>query len=468
MSDLLIENLLPPQQWSWEVLSQRQHQNKNNPFLSSIGAYLDIGDDVVLKFDVRVSVPNVKCNAGRIVAVAKQTDLLATNIQFSSHPNVFHPNSMWVQLNLWFGGLFQNYIPPPSLSHVSLPPEMVRSYFVLWVPSSFIKDVAFIFHHRDIISGRYSNTKGVKNAYFCRHIWDGQTPLSNISAHPYYSIFLSNRCVESYGERVWGVIERIQEVMLKLMSNKALNQKLNQRVRIHMSNRDWQLFKSRFDQSSYCWFERTGSATVHRYGNLLCQETIPSKQARKEYLLIENESMFDQFVDAFGVCVVSTVRKRFPTVKSTPPVSNLTSVDVLNSLICLKKVSTLNSEIEYKHRTSERGIIFRYEYHTSKLYIHVRYEKCDSTEREVFDFYGVHLQPIVAPARTQNEQHPSVQQSFEAFECIFEVIAVHENEARCKVVDDNDILDTIYVLDSEHTFQTTFVIDKINEYLINN
>lgn len=45
---------------------------------------------------------------------------------------------------------------------------------------------------------------------------------------------------------------------------------------------------------------------------------------------------------------------------------------------------------------------------------------------------------------------------------------VQENEASCRVIDDNDILDTIYVLDSEHTFQTTFVIDKINEYLINN
>ena len=74
--------------------------------------------------------------------------------------------------------------------------------------------------------------------------------------------------------------------------------------------------------------------------------------------MIENASMFDQFVDAFGVCIVSTVRKRFPAVKSTLPVSNLTSVDALNSLLCFKKVTPFNSEIEYKHLTNECGIIF--------------------------------------------------------------------------------------------------------------
>ena len=73
------------------------------------------------------------------------------------------------------------------------------------------------------------------------------------------------------------------------------------------------------------------------------------------------------------------------------------------------------------------------------------------------------------PIRTQNEQHPSVRQSLEAFDSIFEVIlAVHKIEARCRVIDDNNIVSTLYVVDSEPTFETTFVIDKINEYLINN
>ena len=469
MSDLLLDHIPSAQRSSWEFLTQRQHLKKSSPFLSSMGAYLDIGDDVVLKFDLvgkcdELLVPNARCCVGRILSVSSQDNLQQQNIHFCTQPNLFYPNSTWIQINLWFEGFFENYIPPPSLNHIALPTEIVRSYLILWVPASFIKNIAFIFHHTDIINGKIPHTNGVKNAYFNRFIWNSDTPLTNVTLHPYFFAFPSS-CVESYGERVWSVIERIQEALLKLMGCTGQHQKLNQRVRLHMSNRDWKIVKLRFDQATCCWFERTGSSTVHRYGNHLSQETVARKTTRKECILIENKEMFEQLIQAFGKCVVTTVRKRFPASKAIPPIQKLTSNDVLNSIICLNKVTTPNSDIEYRYRNDERGFEFRYEYETKKLFIYVRYEKTVASNEELYQFYGVHIPP---PTAQQNQNERSlVNESFEAYESVFIVISAQGNIVKCRVIDDNDETNSIYVNGSEHNFEIDFVRTKVTEYLIN-
>ena len=105
--------------------------------------------------------------------------------------------------------------------------------------------------------------------------------------------------------------------------------------------------------------------------------------------------------------------------------------------------------------------MFRYEFETSRLHINVLYEKYDSTENDVNKLYGVCLQPIVVPTRPQNPLHPLINASFEAFDSIFQVISVNNNETRCGVIDDNDNRDTLYFVDSEHNFENAFVFNKL-------
>ena len=76
--------------------------------------------------------------------------------------------------------------------------------------------------------------------------------------------------------------------------------------------------------------------------------------------------MFDQLIQAFGKCVVATIRKQFPPTKVIPLVHNLTSNDAQNLIICLNQVTTPNCDIKYKYRNDERGFEFRYEFDTKK------------------------------------------------------------------------------------------------------
>ena len=157
---------------------------------------------------------------------------------------------MWIQLNWWVGGLINSFIPPAPHSHVALPPEIVRSNMVVWIPSSIISDIVFVFHYTNIINGVYGNTHGLKNTYFCRYMWDSNTPTNSFLSHPYYSLFSTNR-VESCAERTWGVIQAVQDILYKLMASRGSCQKLNQSVSVKLAHRDWKIVKGWFNQSNF-------------------------------------------------------------------------------------------------------------------------------------------------------------------------------------------------------------------------
>ena len=57
----------------------------------------------------------------------------------------------------------------------------------------------------------------------------------------------------------------------------------------------------------------------------------------------------------------------------------------------------------------------------------------------------------------------TVNSHFEAFDSLFIVVSIAQNNVRCKVVEAGE--DETYNNESEHTFSIAFVRHKINEYL---
>ena len=96
-----------------------------------------------------------------------------------------------------------------------------------WIPATFVADVAFIFHVDDLWDGKNLFTEGVRNAYYCHSKWSSNQLRSSTINHPYFSIFDHTR-VESYAnKRVWGVIEKIQDIFIKLMGQISSTQALS-------------------------------------------------------------------------------------------------------------------------------------------------------------------------------------------------------------------------------------------------
>ena len=99
------------------------------------------------------------------------------------------------------------------------------------------------------------------------------------------------------------------------------------------------------------------------------------------------------------------------------------------------------------------------------MFIYVRYQKIVASSEELYQFYGVRIPP---PTTQQNQNQRSlVNESFEAYKRVFIVISVHGIIATCRVINDNDETNTIYLNGSEHNFGIDFVRTKVTEYLIN-
>ena len=98
-----------------------------------------------------------------------------------------------------------------------------------------------MFHIDDIINGKFAHTKGLNNVYFFELIWDTINPnVTSAVTHPYYSSF--HHTVEMYPSRVLGVIERVQNMLLKLMGRTGVAHKLNYMDHATMSS-EWKIIK---------------------------------------------------------------------------------------------------------------------------------------------------------------------------------------------------------------------------------
>ena len=129
--------------------------------------------------------------------------------------------------------------------NVALPQELVHTDLVQWIPVSFVSDIAFIFHISDLLREKYLHTDGVKNAFFCRFQWLTNSPRSSFSTILYFSIFKDNQ-VESHSEILWGMVEKVQTIFLKLMGRTSQAQALQNSSNCHFTVREWDLFKSHF------------------------------------------------------------------------------------------------------------------------------------------------------------------------------------------------------------------------------
>ena len=386
--------------------------------------------------------------------------------------NVFSMSTQWIQINWWIPAQ-HNFNPPDEYKHVSIPPELIRTNYVQWIPAKYIDEIAFIFHIDDILHGKYLNTHGLKNVYFSRSILDAYTnrTLESASPLPYFEIFGGE--VENHANRVWGVIERVQQMLLKAMGRRGKNQKLHYTESSVFTKNDWILVKSRFNKDIPCLFTYTGDSTVHRYGIGLSQETIKRRSIEKEIIVIENTEMLQQVISAFGTCACSTVRARFPKgpiltrgSKRGSTVKQLKKSDKVNSITKLSNNSTASEDVEYSSRRKERGFDFRYDFGSRKFSIAVRYNTVLSTDNIITSFYG----RIDYEQEHQNQENNiqmisgvTVNSHFEAFDSLFIVVSITQNNVRCQVVEAGE--DETYNNESEHTFSIAFVRHKINEYL---
>ena len=85
MSYLQVKDLLNAKQWDWNVLDNSQYWNQSSLLLLDLGAYIDIGDDAVINFDLSLQTSasslEVRCKVGCIVAVAKQHKSISSSIE---------------------------------------------------------------------------------------------------------------------------------------------------------------------------------------------------------------------------------------------------------------------------------------------------------------------------------------------------------------------------------------------------
>ena len=254
MSDLLLSHLVWLERLDLSQLQQRRLQGFQ--FLStSLGAYLDTGDTVVFKYPVKIAPPfSVETKIGSILAVDTQQNLLnQSNIRFCSNPSAFPLHTQWIQVNWWILS-HDNNNTDPFFPHVAIPLEIIRTSYVQWIPLLYISDIAFIFHIQDVLHGKYANTHGLKNVFVCRSFWDFESnqDINSVQPHPYFSIFDLN-IAESYIARVWGLIEKVQHLILSTMRRRGDSQKLHYSESIALTGFEWKILKSRF-HSDCCFF----------------------------------------------------------------------------------------------------------------------------------------------------------------------------------------------------------------------
>ena len=268
------------------------------------------------------------------------------------------------------------------------------------------------------------------------------------------------------------MIEKVQMLLLKMMGRTGDAQKLNQVENLYTSPGEWKIIKSRFDES-YCFYARTGSATIHRYCKNLRQETIRKTKAQREIILIENKDMFDQLIRAFGTCVCSTVRKIFLPSGTIPLTDGIgkgsqgvKSSDVLNTLIVLDDVRTRNEDVQYNYWSSNRGVTFIYNVEKRLLSVRARYKDLKADQEQVAQYY-TNLVSIDAVDRSEDDMIPvgPINELFEAYECVFVVQEVRGNSTFCRVTERDINANYLYQLNSVHTFNLEFVLSKINEDL---
>ena len=471
MSDLLLSHLVRSERLDLSQLQQRRSQGF--PFLStSLGAYLDTGDTVVFKYPVKIAPPfSVETKIGSILAVDTQQNLLnQSNIRFCSNPSAFPLHTQWIQVNWWILS-HNNNNTDPFFPHVAIPLEIIRTSYVQWIPLLYISDIAFIFHIQDVLHGKYANTHGLKNVFVCRSFWDFESnqDINSVQPHPYFSIFDLN-IAESYIARVWGLIEKVQHLILSTMRRRGDSQKLHYSESIALTGFEWKILKSRF-HSDCCFFQYEGNTTLHRYGRGLSQETVKRTHVQKEVILIENAAMLQELIDAFGTCVCSTVRSRFPrgpSLRGTRvghTVNNLKTDTFVNSFIELTLNDDSNESIEFNLRKKTRGVDIRYDFAARKLTVTVRYSKLKSTDTIIRSFYQDAIIEAAEPRPRSNQeaQHCLINSEFEAFNTLFVVTRIVQNNADCRVSEGGE--NELYFTGSSHTFTIAFVQQKVNEYL---
>ena len=124
--------------------------------------------------------------------------------------------------------------------------------------------------------------------------------------------------------------------------------------------------------------------------------TVRRRGVIKEVTAISNKDMLLQLIAAFGVCVVSSVRKRFPAgqnryqngSKVLHSVQTLKKLDAMNSIIVLLEELTPSCQISYLFRRTTRGVDLRYEPYLKKLIVSICYIEMKSTDSQVASFYS--------------------------------------------------------------------------------
>ena len=192
---------------------------------------------------------------------------------------------------------------------------------------------------------------------------------------------------------------------------------------------------------------------------------------QKEVILIENAAMLQELIDAFGTCVCSTVCSRFPcgpSLRGTRvghTVKNLKRDTFVNSFIELTLNDDSNESIEFNLRKKTRGVDIRYDFAARKLTVTVRYSKLKSTDTIIRSFYQDAIIEAAEPRPRSNQeaQHRLINSEFEAFNTLFVVTSIVQNNADCRVSEGGE--NEFYFTGSSHTFTIAFAQQKVNEYL---
>ena len=187
--------------------------------------------------------------------------------------------------------------------------------------------------------------------------------------------------------------------------------------------------------------------------------------------MIENADMLYQLIGAFGMCVCSTVRERFPKgqefargATQSQAIGNLKTTSHVNSILELSFVTKENNEVEYSYQKKQRGVDLRYDFEINRFTAAVWYVKLDSTDPILQDFYtNLQYDDESPQERSQETSDISlVGREFEVYESLFVVTNVHNGNVDCRVTESDN---TQYSNNSIHTFNIEFVQTKINEYL---
>jgi len=360
--------------------------------------------------------------------------------------------------------------PPDSREFVEYPAEVVRTNLVGWVDTGSIVSEAFVFLESSIDSNFQSPfgvSVGMTNAFCLRYRWNSSTScFSCVGAH---HPFPKNNGT-SYSQSRWRLVSDISLHVQRSLWTVSLNQRNSKSFGLSADDSDWAYLKTRL--APIKCHDRDGMACSKMMRPRGTAEVTKSASTTSRIHI----DTFEKIEVLKTVCGNSiTIGPRLPPPKAPSlrggaqvnhSFGSLRTVDFVNCILDLP-VADISTEEAYRPNTTETPGIYlsfclcRRPFQLQGI---VRYKRRKVTYVSVLSELDISLEtPATSHEVGVEEQQFDIEigTQFQAFNAVFEVDELEENEVVCVVLESEN---TDFIVDSNRTFTRAEANHHLNMY----